>query len=47
MKVSFASYLNRQVENLNGYFNTGLGDFYISSAHRWLVYAVAFIWTGL
>lgn len=47
MTASLHSFLNRLVENLCGYFNTELGEFYISSAHRWLVYAVAFIMTGL
>ena len=47
MAVSFEAFYSRLNENLGEYLNAGLGDFYVSSAHRWLVYAVTFIITGL
>ena len=47
MAVSIKSYRNRLTENLGEYLNAGLGDFYVSSAHRWLVYTVTFLMTGL
>lgn len=33
--------------DLADYFRTSLADFYVSPAHRWLVYAVTFILAGL
>ncbi len=47
MTVSINTYWDQLVENIAEYFKVGLGDFYVSSAHRWLVYAVSFILTGL
>lgn len=43
MKIYFVNLL----EELIGYFNTALGDFHVSSAHRWLVYTTTFIMVGL
>jgi len=47
MKVSINTYWDQLVENILDYLKVGLGDFYVSSAHRWLIYAVAFLLTGL
>lgn len=39
--------LNSLSADLREYFKTGIGEFYISPAHRWLVYAITFILVGL
>ena len=57
MSAQWTTQLNRMVssemrfiqlaEELKDYFNAPIGDFYTSSAHRWLVYTIAFIMAGL
>jgi hypothetical protein len=47
MVVSVTTKLARLRDEIGDYFKTALADFYVSSAHRWLVYAIAFILVGL
>lgn len=46
-EVHIRTYLTHIVEELSDYFNTALGDYYVSSAHRWLVYTITFLMVGL
>ena len=47
MVVAVTTKLAQFRDEIGDYFKTTLGDFYISSAHRWLVYAITFILVGL
>ncbi len=47
MAASTTSFGRQLAERIGEYLDAGLGDFYVSSAHRWLAYAVTFLMTGL
>lgn len=47
MVVPVTTKLARFGDDIDDYFKTALADFYVSSAHRWLLYAITFILVGL
>jgi hypothetical protein len=47
MGVITAARLARFRDEIGDYLRTPLADFYVSSAHRWLLYAIAFLLVGM